>query len=243
MNHTGDIPFRKFDLHIHTPHSLCYSDAAVRPGQIVEAALVFGLDAIAITDHNGVEGIGGVQKAAAGESLAVFPGVELTTRSGHFLTLFDLDMPVARLRDFLDSAGISREHWGDAAEMVAGNAEDIFRTVVQWGGVVIAAHIERWPSGFLETKEPRSVKSAIYASPYLSALEITIAQNRRAWESGQMRGYPRRHACIQGSDAHSPTEVGRRPFMVRVEKVGLEGLKAAFAEPESAIAFPDELDT
>lgn len=243
MKHTGEISYRKLDLHIHTPHSLCYSDMAVRPQQIVEAALVFGLDAIAITDHNGVEGVDGVRKAAAGEALVVFPGVELTTRSGHFLALFDIDAPVVRLRDFLDSAGISREHWGDAAEMVAVETEEVFKAVTEYGGLVIAAHIERWPSGFLETKEPRSVKMAIHASPNLSALEITVAQNRRLWEEGQMRGYPRKRACIQGSDAHSPTEVGRRPFLARIGEISLAGLKSAFASPEVAIAFPDELDT
>jgi len=243
LKYSGEISYRKLDLHIHTPHSLCYGDMAVRPQQIVEAALVFGLDAIAITDHNGVEGIDGVRKAAAGEALVVFPGVELTTRSGHFLALFNIDAPVARLRDFLDSAGISREHWGDAAEMVAVETEDVFRTVTEYGGLVIAAHIERWPSGFLETKEPRSTKMAIHASLYLSALEITVAQNRRLWENGQMRGYPRKHACIQGSDAHSPTEVGRRPFLARMDEISLAGLKSAFASPDTAIAFPDELDT
>lgn len=243
MNHAGDTSLKKFDLHIHTPHSLCYSDFSVRPQQIVEAALVFGLDAIAITDHNGVEGIDGVRKAAAGEALSVFPGVELTTRFGHFLALFELDTPVARLRDFLDSAGVSREHWGDAAELVVGEPENVFASVVRWGGIVIAAHIERWPSGFLETKEPRSVKMAIHASKYLSALEITIPQNRQAWMEGAVRGYPRTQACIQGSDAHSPTEVGRRPFMVDMDRIGLAGLKAAFAAPETAIAFPDDLDT
>ena len=243
MNDTTEIPFKKLDLHVHTPHSLCYSDMTVRPEQIVEAALVFGLDAIGITDHNGVEGIDGVRKVAAREGLAVFPGMEITTRSGHFLAFFDLETPSARIRDFLDVVGISREHWGDAADMVTCETEEVFRKVVEWGGVVIAAHIERWPSGFLETKEPRATKMAIHASPYLSALEITVAQNRQQWENGLMRGYPRKYACIQGSDAHSPTEVGRRPFLARMETIGLAGLKAAFDNWTTDIAFPDEIDT
>jgi hypothetical protein len=234
--------YKKLDLHIHTPRSQCYSDMSVRPEQIVEAAVVFGLDGIAVTDHNCVEAVDDMRRAAARESLVVFPGMELTTRSGHFLAIFDLDAPVERLRALLDAVGVAREHWGDGAEMVGCETEEVLRHVVEAGGLAIAAHIERWPSGFLETKEPRSVKMAIHASRYLSALEITVAQNREQWQSGTVRGYPRRHACVQGSDAHAPTEVGRRPFLLRTETLDLAALRAAFADWETRIAFPDDLE-
>lgn len=232
---------KKIDLHIHTPRSLCYGDMAARPEQIVEAALVFGLDAIGVTDHNSAEGVESMRQAAAKEGLAVFPGIELTTRSGHFLAIFDVDMAVARMREFLDSVGISRERWGDAQEMASDATEDVMRKVTEAGGLVVAAHIERWPSGFLETKEPRTAKMSIHASQYLSALEITVVQNRDQWQEGRMRGYPARHACVQGSDAHSPTEVGRRPFLARMDKVDLKALRAALADYEHRILFPEDL--
>ena len=239
---TADYPdLKKIDLHIHTPRSLCYSDMTVRPEQIVEAALVFGLDAIGVTDHNSAEGVEAVRQAAAREGLAVFPGIELTTRSGHFLAIFDVDMAIARMRDFLDSVGINRERWGDAQEMTADPVEDVMRKVTEAGGLVVAAHIERWPSGFLETKEARTTKMAIHASQYLGALEVTVVQNRGQWQEGRMRGYPTRHACLQGSDAHSPTEVGRRPFLARMEKMDLATLRAALDDYEHRILFPEDL--
>jgi PHP family Zn ribbon phosphoesterase len=241
MSTFESLPFKKLDLHIHTPCSLCYSDMTVKPEQIVEAAITSGLDAIGITDHNTVEGIEDVRRVSAKRNLVVFPGIELTTKSGHFLAIFDIGMSITRLHEFLDEIGIPRSHWGDGVEQVGGEAEDVFKMVVERGGVVIAAHIERWPSGFLETKESRSAKMAIHASQYLSALEITVAQNREQWNRGQMRGYPKKYACIQGSDAHAPDEVGRRPFLVRMEKLGLKELKSVFTNWDNEIVFPDQL--
>jgi predicted metal-dependent phosphoesterase TrpH len=66
-------PYRKLDLHIHTPCSLCYSDMTVKPEQIIEAAIASGLDAIGITDHNTVEGIEDVHRIATKRGLAVKP--------------------------------------------------------------------------------------------------------------------------------------------------------------------------
>ncbi|MDP2919187.1 MAG: PHP domain-containing protein [Dehalococcoidia bacterium] len=234
--------FKKIDLHIHTPHSVCYGDMFVKPEQIVEAALVFGLDAIGISDHNSFEAVDEMRKVATKDGLKVFPITELTTRSGHFLAVFDLDSPVKRLNELLDEVGIPREHRGDAAAQVDGETEDVFKKVVDRGGLVIAAHIERWPSGFLETKESRASKMALHACPYLSALEITVPQDRQKWENGEMRGYPKKYACIQGSDAHSPNEVGRRPFYVDMETISLEALRTAFQNWTGNIAFPDEVD-
>lgn len=63
------------DLHIHST----YSDGTLRPEQLVKMAKAKGLTAIAITDHDTVEGI--EEGLAAGElhGLEVIPGLELGT--------------------------------------------------------------------------------------------------------------------------------------------------------------------
>ena len=146
-----------------------------------------------------------------------------------------------RLRDFLDYIGVSREGWGDAITMTNGGIEEVLRKIDDRGGIAIAAHIERWPSGFLETNEPRRVKMSIHGNKYLSALEITVPQNKSLWNAGQVRGYPKKYACIQGSDAHALNEIGRRSVYVQMEKVGLEALRLAFRDYEAKIVFSDEL--
>jgi hypothetical protein len=93
--------------------------------------------------------------------------------------------------------------------MANSGIEEVFQKTEDWGGVAIAAHIERWPSGFLETNETRQAKMRIHSNKYLSALEITVPQNKNLWNAGQVRGYPKKYACIQSSDAHALEEIGR----------------------------------
>jgi len=232
---------RKVDLHVHTPKSMCYSDESVTPEQIVDAALATSLEVIAITDHNTVEAIDDIRQVARKQGLFVFPGIELTAKGGHVIAIFELDTPVERLQDFLDCVGVAREGWGDAATMADGSTEEVLQKIEERGGIAIAAHIDRWPSGFLETNESRRVKMRIHGNKYLSALEITVAQSKGLWNTGQVRGYPKKYACIQGSDAHALDEIGRRPVYIQMERIALEALRSAFLDYETKIVFPDEL--
>lgn len=241
MNSVSGLAFRKVDLHVHTPKSMCYGDQSVTSEQIVDAALAAGLEVMAITDHNTVKAIDDIRQVGRKKGLFVFPAIELSTQGGHVIALFELDTPVERSQDFLNYVGIDREGWGDAAVMVRDGIEDVLQKIEERGGIAIAAHIERWPSGFLETSEPRRVKMRIHSSKYLSALEITVLQNKSSWNAGQVRGYPKKYACIQGSDAHALDEIGRRPVYIQMERVSLEALRLAFLDYNKKIVFPDEV--
>jgi len=226
---------------VHTPKSACFGDGSVTPEQIVDAALAAGLEAIAITDHNSAEATDEMRRAAAGRGLVIFPGIELSTVGGHIVALFPPNTPLAELRDFLNYSGLDQQQWGDSINVTSGDTEETLRKIKEWGGLAIAAHVERWPSGFLETQQPRAVKVAIHASDYLSALEITIPRNKPRWNAGTVRGYPRKRACTQGSDAHALGEIGRRPVYIRMESVSLDALREAIRDYETAIRFPEEL--
>jgi predicted metal-dependent phosphoesterase TrpH len=66
----------KADLHLHTTAS----DGRLRPEEIVRKASQLGLDVIAITDHDTVEGIPPALEAAKSfPQLLVIPGVEINT--------------------------------------------------------------------------------------------------------------------------------------------------------------------
>lgn len=240
MTEAKNSDFKKADLHIHTPKSTCYSDMLVTPKEIVDAALAAGLEVIAVTDHNSVGAVDDIRQAAEGKCLFVFPGVEITTKSGHFIALFELDTPADELEEFLDYVGVSRDGMGNAHAVASDGAEEILRKINRRGGISIAAHIDRWPSGFLEAKESRRVKRKIHDSEYLGALEITIPQSKSAWNNGQMRDFHRKHACIQGSDAHSPGEIARRLVYIRMKEVGLEALREALIDYKTRIVFPEE---
>jgi predicted metal-dependent phosphoesterase TrpH len=60
------------------------------PPLIVQKALELNIDLIAITDHNASANVSAVQKAAAGSTLKVLPGMEAQTREDvHLLCLFE----------------------------------------------------------------------------------------------------------------------------------------------------------
>ncbi len=228
----------RVDLHLHTPASTCYADKLVTSEQIVNAAVRARLDAVAVTDHHAFRGAIEVLHAAKGSDLAVLPGVEITLKEGHFLALFDSSIGETELTSFLEWLSIPKERRGDGHYLAGGDVESVLRETDERGGVAIAAHIERWPSGFLESKEPRSMKEKIHASDYLSALEITVPEDKGAWNEGRVRGFPKKYACIQASDSHSLSDVGRRHVLLDLERVDLSGLKLAILEHERRIHFP-----
>ena len=233
--------FKKVDLHVHTPESVCYSDGGVNAGEIVRAALTAKLDAIAVTDHNSVNGIDNIREAAKDTALIIIPGVELTTRHGHFIALFDVDTPTDKLNTFLDDVGLDTQGRGDAHTVTADEIEVVLQKIHEHEGIAVAAHIDRWPSGFLETKETRKRKREIHENEYLDVIEITIPNNRQTWRRGQVRGYPLKRACIQGSDAHNPNEIGRRPVYIKMDTVGLTEINKALANYETDVLFPDDI--
>ena len=72
------------DLHNHTRWSF---DCSMDPAKVVRVAKSRGLDAIAITDHDEIEGAREAQRAAGGD-LLVIVGEEIDTRAGDVLGLF-----------------------------------------------------------------------------------------------------------------------------------------------------------
>jgi predicted metal-dependent phosphoesterase TrpH len=66
----------KADLHLHTTAS----DGRLEPGEIVSLAIRVGLDVIAVTDHDTIDGVvPALEAASAADSLKVIPGVEINT--------------------------------------------------------------------------------------------------------------------------------------------------------------------
>ena len=66
------------DLHLHT----IFSDGTYTPDALARAARKHKLDAIALTDHDTLDGIPEMLEAGKSHGVEVIPGVEITTRLG-----------------------------------------------------------------------------------------------------------------------------------------------------------------
>lgn len=63
-----------YDLHSHSTAS----DGSLEPEQLVARAIEQGVDVLALTDHDGTEGIAAAQQAAQGTELTLIAGVEIS---------------------------------------------------------------------------------------------------------------------------------------------------------------------
>lgn len=102
----------KLDIHVHT----CYSDGVNTPEEVVRYAKRIGLDGVAFTDHNVVEGSVKALRYNSGDFI-VIPGLEVSSEEGHILALNVME-------------SIER----------AIPAEEVVERIHELGGVAIAAH-------------------------------------------------------------------------------------------------------
>ena len=83
------------DLHVH---SRC-SDGTLTPSGLVDHAIEKGLSAVALTDHDTVDGLDELMEYAKDKPIEVIPGIEYSTeyngRDVHIVGLFiDYKAPV-----------------------------------------------------------------------------------------------------------------------------------------------------
>jgi hypothetical protein len=158
------------DLHIHSCLSPC-GDNDMTPGNILGMAVVKGLDAVAIADHNAARNLPAAQKIADAYGLLLVPAIEITTKEEvHMLGYFpDVSTAVdfgAMLKEHLPNKKNKPSFFGeqlvmDEDDQVIG-AEDALligatdlsleacaEKVRQVGGVPVPAHINRGNNGLL----------------------------------------------------------------------------------------------
>jgi predicted metal-dependent phosphoesterase TrpH len=66
-----------FDMHIHTTAS----DGTLTVKEIITAAMEIGLEGIAITDHDTIDGLEEAEQLGKRLKFPVIPGIELSTES------------------------------------------------------------------------------------------------------------------------------------------------------------------
>lgn len=99
----------QIDLHVH---SVC-SDGTFTPKQLVDRAMEKGLSAIALTDHDTVDGITEMLEYAKNKPIEIIPGIEYSTeyngRDVHIVGLF-IDYTSQVFKDYLSRFQASRDN-------------------------------------------------------------------------------------------------------------------------------------
>ena len=123
------------DLHVHSHHT---RGCALAPRDVLRRAKAAGLDGVAFTDLNTLDGLEEIRAAGREEGVLALCGVELTTDHGHYLCFFPDPGKVPAPPQVFGAA----TPWP---------VREVLAKVRDLGGVVVAAHpydktVER-PSG------------------------------------------------------------------------------------------------
>lgn len=204
-----------YDLHIHTALSPC-CDNDMTPNNIVNMALLKGLDVIAITDHNSCKNARSVIEAGKDSGLIILPGMEVETSEAiHVLCLFnDIDIAegiekliIEELPSIKNKVNIygnqlimnsNDEVLEDMEQLlVISSGISIYRLiniVCDVGGVAIPAHIDR---------SSYSIIAALGSIPQdLNVKLIEISQEMNVKDYLEHNNQCRKYTIIQSSDAH-----------------------------------------
>ncbi len=159
-----------YDLHIHSCLSPCAQED-MTPNNIVNMAMIKGLDLIAVADHNASQNIPAVMAVAQKRDILVIPAMELqTAEEVHLLCLFPTYTAIETFQRYVDEhlLGIPNNEKKFGTQWIM-DAEDepvrqidhalIFSTTLSFekaveavrreGGFVLPAHINRQSNGVL----------------------------------------------------------------------------------------------
>jgi predicted metal-dependent phosphoesterase TrpH len=176
------------DLHLHTN----LGDGTASPARVLSEARRRGLNVIAVTDHDHLEGVKRVEELLEREReerpdlppIELIWGCEVTTRDGHFIGLF-LNEPVRMLR----------------------HAEETIEAIKSQGGLCIVPH----PMGRLvPSLSQRKIDELLLRGYQLDGIELYNPSPANASARAQVRRLNEqwRLAPTGGSDAHFWQHIG-----------------------------------
>jgi PHP family Zn ribbon phosphoesterase len=223
------------DLHIHTCLSPC-GELSMTPRAIVSAAVSRGLDLIAVADHNTMGMVDVVAREASKRGLLFLYGMELQTREEvHLLAYFDHAEAAhefaARIYERLPERENVPESFGDQVAVdederivyverrLLLNSLDLeLEVAAEWvaaaGGLAVPAHIDRTPYGLI---------AQLGFFPEGTSFPLVEA------DGASLPPACRGSALVWSSDAHTPSAVGRRVTVFRIESPTLAELRLAAA--------------
>ena len=218
-----------YDLHIHSCLSPC-GDEDNTPNNIVNMALIKGLNVIALSDHNTCKNCPAAIAAGKKNGLVVLPAMELTTSEDiHVLCLFErvedaqkLEEHISRTRQRVKNRPeiFGRQLILDAEDEVIGEEEDLLIVssgvsveevaplVSSLGGIAVPAHIDKQANGLIGI---------------LGAFDFGLGF--RMIECRTDAGIPLPRLC--NSDAHTLWDIAEAEHFLQAETCSAHGVFAA----------------
>lgn len=176
----------KIDLHVHT----CYSyDSLITPEELVFYAKKHGLNGVAITDHDRIDGALNIAKLniAKISDFLIFPGIEISSLNGHIIGLNVQETIPAKL-----------------------SVDETVDRIHNAGGIAVACH----PITFFRESLGRHANSKFDLVEVINASALPFRYSvKHGKKLASQLGKPQ----IAGSDAHYGPEIGCAYTLVDAE--------------------------
>ena len=212
-----------YDLHIHSALSPC-ADDDMTPNNIVNMAMIKGLDVIAVCDHNCTANIPAVWSVAEQAGILFIPGIEITTaEEAHLLAYFhSAEQAVAFgniIYDSLPDIENSTEYFGNqlilnAEDEILGQKKKMLLSatpfslnecctlIQEYDGVPVPAHIN---------KEADSIMANLGFMPQeIDFVTIEMWRNGMEFDASGYR-------TLFNSDAHTLEQIAERDSIIIVD--------------------------
>ncbi|MXZ43043.1 MAG: phosphoesterase, partial [Caldilineaceae bacterium SB0666_bin_21] len=214
---------------------------------MVDKAVELGIEVLAITDHNNVDGIATFRSASHNRPVHIFPGFELSSSEGvHLLCLYPPDTSDDQLGRYLGEFGIrdTSPSPGLATKTLSG----ILEAVHSQGGIAIAAHATN--DGGLFKVLPGQARIRAWQDENLLAIQIPgpiedLRPDILPIVKNQNTAYHRAHApedglaiaVVNAKDIKEPQELDHRSATcwIKMQEVTIDGLRQAFLDPGSRV--------
>ena len=221
------------DLHVHTPASHDYVKVNEENDQTTEYKLLLekiassGVDIVAITDHNNINGYEAIQQIIQSDediekklsNKLILPGIEIDCYGNHFLVIFDNNIDTEKIKSFIYICGLKNS---DNEEQSADRVTPLLlcEEAYKLNGIVMLAHADA-KKGFMQSyfKSKDEIKEIeefeligqtvqnVLRSKSLLGISLNNLKNVETCESLLHNWGIENRKIIQSSDSHSSLDM------------------------------------
>lgn len=228
-----------YDLHIHSCLSPC-GDNEMTPNNIVNMAMIKGLDVIAIADHNASQNVKAAMAVAQKRDILLIPAMELqTSEEVHLLCLFKALSDLESFQEIVDAhlLGIPNNVKKFGEQLILDHEDEpvghidhalIFSTTLSFekavtavrgcGGFILPAHINRQSNGVL------AVLGFIPEGVDFTTVEVSNDDLGSRFLETYLN--TEHYRVIRNSDAHQLMSISEREFYLDLPSRDIESLFA-----------------
>jgi len=199
-----------YDLHIHSVLSPC-ADVLMTPNNLLNMAMLKGLNLISITDHNSLKQYPILMELSKSYDFVLVPGVEITTQEGihclvYFKTIDDayqfeavLDHHRQPLQTYAEAAvcdiedNVIRTYSTISSEPLRMTFDELCQRLHPYDHLLFLAHLDR--------KQPASL--LVYTDSRLNGIELMDITNEDFITTYHLKQY----RLLSSSDAHDLMQI------------------------------------